>query len=59
METHYQFVFLQGLSFGFLYYDSLMDDGYDENNYPIEYEERYQFMFGFFGFIITRWHEEY
>jgi len=59
METHLQLVWLQGFSVGFLYYDRLMDDDYDLDDYPIDYEERYQFMFGFFGLIITRWYEEY
>jgi len=59
METEIQFVWLQGISLGFLYYDRLMDDDYDIDQYPRDYEERYQFMFGIFGIIIIRWYNEY
>lgn len=59
MQTQYQFVWLQGISFGFLYYDRFMDDDYDLDVYPTEYEERYQFMFGFFGLIVIRWYDQY
>jgi len=58
MYNHIQFVLLQGLSIGFLYYDTLQEKDYDLDDYPIDYEEKYQFMFLFFGVIITRWYEE-
>lgn len=58
MYNNVQLVWLQGLSVGFLYYDTLMEEDYDLEDYPIDYYERYQFMFLFFGVIVTRWYEE-
>lgn len=58
MYNHVQLAWLQGLAIGFVYYDSLMEEDYDLEDYPIEYVERYQFMFLFFAFIWTRWYEE-
>jgi hypothetical protein len=53
-ETEIQFVLLQGICLGYLYYNPLQE--YDEVD---EYYEKHQIMFIFFGVIITIWKEEY
>lgn len=58
MQTDIQVVFLQGVSFGFLYWDSFNDETYTNEEYPTDYEERYQIMLVFFAIIITRWYEQ-
>ncbi len=55
MKTHVQIVPLQGVSLGFLYWNSDIEGDYEEGYF----EERYQFMFLVFGLIITRWDEQY
>jgi len=59
METEVQFVWLQGASIGYLYWDSTNDEEYDESLYPVGFELKHQFMFLFFAIIITRWNDLY
>tara|TARA_R110000796_G_scaffold157744_2_gene274458 strand:+ start:1479 stop:1649 length:171 start_codon:yes stop_codon:yes gene_type:complete len=56
MNTDWQIVSLPGFALGFLYWNTTMEEDYEEGE---DFVERYQFVFFIFAIICTRWEDQF
>jgi hypothetical protein len=56
MTNHWQIVPLQGCALGYLYWNTTLEEDYEEGE---DFVERHQFMFLVFAIILTRWEDQF